>query len=34
MELSWEIANSGRTDIEFMRGGKRMKSSIAGRSAQ
>ena len=34
MELSWEIANSGRTDIEFMRGGKRMKSSIPGRTAQ
>ena len=34
MELSWEFANSGRTDIEFMRGGKRMKSSIAGRLAQ
>jgi general secretion pathway protein C len=31
MELSWSIANSSRTEFEFIRNGRRMKGTIAGR---
>jgi general secretion pathway protein C len=30
MELSWQIANSERTEFEFVRNGKRMKAAIGG----
>jgi general secretion pathway protein C len=33
-ELSWQIANSGSTEIEFLRGGKRIKGQIGAASQQ